>query len=259
MKKLKTSRQSIIIQRLEQDKFVSTTALANEFKVSVETIRRDLEQMERIGVARKVYGGAELSDSHAPNWPSFATRSMSFPEAKAAIGRRAADFIPDSSTLALDVGSTITQLCRMLPQKKDLIIICNDVQSANQLINTTDHKIYMMGGFLSPDGVSSGPYIREFFQSISDIDIFVCSTDGLSPEEGLTTNRERTYEMERRYIKKAKRTILLADHSKFSQRGFYKMCDIRDIDLIITDSETPSAIVDQIRESGTEVEVVELY
>lgn len=62
--------------------------------------------------------------------------------------------------------------------------------------------------------------------------------------------------MKKQYIKKAKTKIALIDHSKFSKKGFYRLCDFSDIDLLITDSETPSEIIGRIRECGTQVDVV---
>ena len=92
--------------------------------------------------------------------------------------------------------------------------------------------------------------------SISGVDIFLTSTDGASPEEGLSTDETYINELKRRYIKKAKKRIAMVDHSKFMRKGFYRMCDFSDIDVVITDSQTPPEIIEKLRRMGTVVDVV---
>ena len=253
----KSIRQDEILQLLEKDGFVSTSQMAAHYGVSIETIRRDLDIFEKRGIATKVYGGAKLTNSQPSPWPSYDVRMESFPDAKMAIAVQALTHIPGSCTIALDVGSTITEFCKQLIHRDDLIVICNDIQCASLLFKAGKHQIYVLGGFLSDVGSTSGAFIREFFSTISDIDYYVCSTDGISLEGGLTTNRERTNDLKRQYIRKAKSTIVLADHSKFTQRGFYKLCELSDIDLLITDSATPGELVEKIRQSGVPVEIAE--
>ena len=231
---------------LERDRVVNTAALAEHFNVSIETIRRDLDYLEKQYVLKKIYGGAELFVKESDNIPSLVTRNSKFQDEKQAIAARASEFIPDGCMLALDAGSTIGALCPFLTQKKDLTLICCDIINAAQLLSENS-RVYMMGGFLTSDGTSSGTQAKEFFSTINDIDLFVFSTDGINPQWGITNDDTLINDLKKRCIKKSRTKILLADHSKFNSKGFYKTCDFSDIDIMITDSGTSSDIIDHVR------------
>ena len=252
---MKSVRQREIINLLEKNGYVNTADAAAQFNVSVATIRRDLDQLERQGLLVKNYGGAEPQQNTPPTIASFQLRQNVFHDVKAAIAAQALKHIPDHCTIALDAGSTIFELCTLLSEKKDLIVICGDIHSAQEILKSGNNRAYMMGGFLTPYGTSSGDFAEEFVSRISNIDIFLCSTDGAHPKEGLSTNEIGINHLKKCFLNKASKTIALIDHSKFSQRAFYKMCEFSDIDLLITDTETPQDIIDSIRACGTEVEI----
>ena len=253
MKKL---RQKEIIDILEREKVINTIQTAAHFDVSIETIRRDLDQLEGQGVLKKIYGGAELRPKTKVLPSPLDKRRTIQHEAKTAIAARAAAYILDRSTVALDAGSTIFELCSHLQGKKDLIIISGDIHTAAELLSTGQRKVYMMGGFLTPDGTSNGTFAKDFFNSISSIDFFITSTDGATPEDGLSTDEEGINNLKKRYLKKAATCIAMIDHTKFMRRGFYKLCDFSEIDIVITDSLTPSDILDKVRNCGPAVDIV---
>jgi DeoR/GlpR family transcriptional regulator of sugar metabolism len=255
---MKSYRQKEIIEMLTRKGVIVTAEIAKEFDVSIETIRRDLDQLEKQGLIKKTYGGAELKmKQHV--WPSPLQKRMeSFRDSKAAIAARAATYVPDNCTVALDAGTTTLELCPHLNEKKDLIIIASDVHSAAELLAPKTNKVYMMGGFLTPDGTTSGTFAKEFFNYISGIDVFLFSTDGADPEEGLSTDEAGINDLKKRYLKNSQMRIAMIDHSKFQKKAFYKMCPFSDIDILITDSLTPKDIVESIRRRGTKVDVVDV-
>ena len=252
---MKSSRQKAITEILEKDRVINTVDLAARFQVSLETIRRDLNQLEMLGVLKKVYGGAEYLDNTTSPWPSLSVRQESNRAAKNAIAAQAIQYVPDDCTIALDAGTTLAEFCRYLPMRNNLTVICSDIHSANLLLSSDSSRVYMMGGFLTNDGTSNGIFAKEFFSSISEISVFVCSCDGVDIENGLTSNGLGINELKRHYIKKAKTIILLADHSKFTQKGFYKVCSLSDIDIVITDSLTPAETISQLEDLGIKVVV----
>ncbi len=254
---LKTVRQKELLSILEKDGYLSTANAADHFAVSIATIRRDLDDLEQQGLLKKNYGGAERClnpEVSAALVSSFQSRQQTFHEAKVAIAAQALKYIPDYSTIALDAGSTIYELCLLLGARKDLIVICGDIHSA-QAVLASHNRAYMMGGFLTSYGTSSGDFAREFVDRINGIDYFLCSADCAHPDEGLSNNEIGINEYKKCFIKKANKTIALLDHSKFNRKAFYKMCSFTDIDLLITDSQTPPNIIDHIRSGGTEVEI----
>ena len=253
---MKRNRQKEIVQILEREKVVIAQDLAERFDVSLATIRRDLDQLEKQRILRKTYGGAELRDSINSLMPSLSIRHNKAPVAKAAIALAALQYIPNGATIALDSGSTISELCRHLSSKNNLTIICSDTHNAN-LTLSSGNRVYMMGGFLTPDGTSDGTYAREFLSNVGSLDLFISSTDGADPEDGITTNELGINELKRRYLKKANTTIMMIDHSKFKHKGFYKMCSFSDIDIVITDNKTPADIIESIKRQGVQVVVAD--
>lgn len=254
---MKSFRQKKIVEKLERDKVVNTAVMAEEFDVSIETIRRDLDQLERQGILKKIYGGAEIVNGPEVMPSPLTKRREALHDVKAALAARAAEYIPDHCTVALDAGSTIFELCRCLREKKGLTVISCDIHSAAELLSA-NHKVYLMGGFLTPDGTSSGTFAREFFNSVAGIDLFLCATDGAHPEEGLSTDETGINELKKRYIKKAKTRIAMIDHSKFQKRGFYQMCSFSDLDVVIMDSGTSPDIIEKVRRGGVHVDVVDV-
>lgn len=253
---MKKNRQKEIVQLLEREKVVNAQELAERFDVSLATIRRDLDQLEQQHILRKTYGGAELRDSIVNLIPTLSTRLNRYHEDKVSIALTALQYIPDNCTIALDSGSTISEFCRRLPSKRGLTVISSDTYNAN-LALTSGNRVYMMGGFLTPDGTSDGTCAKEFLSNIGTLDFFITSTDGADPTAGITTHELGINELKRHYLKNAATTILLVDHSKFNQKGFYKMCDFSDIDIVITDAKTSADIIEHIRRQGPQVVVAD--
>lgn len=253
---MKSFRQKEMIEMLSKEGMITTTAAAKHFGVSIETIRRDLDQLEKQGIVKKTYGGAELqAQPHV--WPAPLKKRMeSYRDSKAAIAARAASYVPNNCTIALDAGTSILELCPYLKEREKLIIISSDVHSSAELLTAGNNKVYIMGGFLTPDGTSSGTFAKEFLNNITGIDVFLFSTDGADLEDGLSTDEAGINTLKKLYLKKAKKRIAMIDHSKFSKKAFYRMCSFSDIDVLITDSLTPPDIIEHIRRRGTKVDVV---
>lgn len=254
---MKSFRQNKLLNILQKDKIIKTKTMADYFGVSIETIRRDLDQLEKDGIINKIYGGAELCPQAELSPSPLVSRRGSMQHLKAAIAAKASEYIPNRCTIALDAGSSIYELCPYLNQKEDLIIICSDVHTAATLLENPKNKVYMMGGFLTSDGTSKGTFSDdEFFNNISRIDIFISGSDGAIPEEGLTCDAAGINDLKKRYMRTAGKCIAILDHSKFSHSGFYKTCDFEDLDVLITDKGAPEEALKVIRSCGVTIETV---
>ncbi len=254
---MKYARQKELIEIIQNQGYLNAAAAAEAFGVSIATIRRDLKQLEHQGLLEKKYGGAQLPTGAPVGMLPFALRQSHFHGSKAAIAAAALNHIPDGSTIALDAGSTIFELSLLLKKKNNMIIICSDVLSANELLKSDSNQIYMMGGFLTKDGSSSGDFVESFINKITNIDVFLCSCDGANPKYGVSNEHQNINNLKKNYMNKALKTIALIDHSKFSSNAFYKMCDFSDLDLLITDSYTPDETLRELRAAGVEIEICE--
>lgn len=254
---MKSLRTKQILDILKRDGVVNTIALAEQFDVSIETIRRDFNYLENLDVIKKVYGGAELKSPLAPAIPSLQSRQHHMTATKKALGERAATHIPDGSVVVLDSGTTVFECAKQMAGKKGMNYICADIHSATELLSQGNPDVYILGGKLTAAGTSSGAFAREFFASISDVDFLVMSAEGADPDTGLSNDEISSNQVKQRCLQRAQKTILLLDHTKFAHRGFYKTCDFSDVDILITDSGTPQTIINRIRNLGVAVDVVE--
>lgn len=252
---MKYARQKELIEIIQNQGYLNAAEAAETFNVSIATIRRDLKQLEHQGLLEKKYGGAQLPPGAPVSMLPFALRQSHFRSSKAAIAAEALRHIPDGSTIALDAGSTLFEVALLLKEKSNLIIISSDVISANEMLKHEKNQIYMMGGFLTKDGSSSGDFAEDFINKITNIDIFLCSCDGANPKYGISNENPNINNLKKNYMSKALKTIALIDHSKFSQNAFYKMCDFNEVDLLITDSSTPNDILNELKSLGTSIEI----
>lgn len=252
---MKYARQKELIEIIQNQGYLNAASAAEAFGVSIATIRRDLKQLEHQGLLEKKYGGAQLPSGAPIGMLPFTLRQNHFRGSKAAIAAAAVKHIPDGSTIALDAGSTLFEVALLLKEKNNLIVISSDVISANEMLKHENNQIYMMGGFLTKDGSSSGDFAENFINRITNIDIFLCSCDGANPKYGISNENPNINNLKKNYMSKALKTIALIDHSKFSQNAFYKMCDFSDVDLLITDSATSEDVLNELKKSGVKVEI----
>lgn len=228
-------RRRRIMERLNAEKKVYVPDLAQEFNVTEETIRRDLERLEHEDLLRRSYGGAVLNERTAGAL-SFARRSFINSEDKNTIAAKAAKLIENGATIMLDASTTSLALLPQLKGKKDITIITN---SARALIEGADLPCTMLssGGTLRPHSLAlTGPSACSM---LSDhyADFAFLSCKGLDREQGVMESSEEENAVKQMMLHQSHQLILLADHSKFNQKAFVKTCSFDAIHALVTDNE----------------------
>ena len=257
---MKNKRQSEILKLLFSEQSLKTEYLSSYFGVSIETIRRDINELSRSGMIKKVYGGIRLNNDSMQmaaleNWNE---RLTNFHEEKIKIATKALEFISDNSVIALDIGTTTYELSRLLSAKKDLSIITNSLYIASELSKNTPHKVYCIGGLVMPiEGITTGVFARNFLNNFASIDLFISSTDAITPQNGLSEFNENVIDVKGQLINRANRHITLIDHSKFGKVARFTACPLQNIDVLITDDQAPQEDIDLIRDLGVEVVVAD--
>jgi len=253
---LKNKRQQEIVKLLMGRKLLNTDELVQHFNVSLETIRRDIRELVRFGIAEKIYGGIRvLSDnilvSELENWN---IRNDSYNEEKQRIANRALELIPDGATIALDIGTTTYALAKLLGTKRNLTILISSIRIAGELVRNSNHEIYFIGGQLhKEEQVTMGTFTRDFLNHFALVDLFFCGADGFSVDIGITECSEAVADVKRQLIAKSEKNILLTDHSKFGKKALFKSCPIEKIHTIITDTKTQAHYLETLSESGVNV------
>ena len=239
---LKNERDKEILRQLLQDGEVVVEQLAERFETSAATIRRELTHLEGAGRLRRTHGGAIQVEPmlYEPfrRLSSFAAQEQMQAE-KRRIGLAAAEMIKDGEIVALSAGTTTTQVGRSIHNRKCVTVVTNAINIAMELSHRVDLKIIMTGGFLNkncfaltgPSGIAS---VNEMFYDRSFI-----SVDGIHPEHGLTSDSPELGAVNRAIIQQSRRTVVVADHSKFGKVGKTLIAPVAKVDLFITDNRAP--------------------
>lgn len=258
---MKSKRKNEIMKRLLIEEYLKTEEMAAMFGVSIETIRRDISEMEKAGLIKKVYGGISLCSGSArahSTLDSWNTRLERCHEEKVKIAAKALELIPDDAVIALDIGTSVYELSRLLGVKKNLSIITNSLLIAGELARNTTHSVFCVGGKVTTNEiVTSGIYARNFLEDFAVVDLLLIGADGISVKQGITEYSEDVVDVKRQLSALARRTILLADHSKFGVEAPFKSCSFADVDELITDGAAPEKDLNALHKLGMTVTVAE--
>ncbi|MDM8533892.1 DeoR/GlpR family DNA-binding transcription regulator [Clostridiaceae bacterium HSG29] len=250
---LAQERYDIIMSLLNKKGTVKTSQLIKEFKVSLETVRRDLEFLEKSKKLKRVYGGA-IQINPSREYKDFALREKEFNPEKVKIAKKALSFISNGQAIALDAGTTTLILAKMLKdQFEELTIVTNSLIIAENLVSSSGFDVILTGGMVSLkdyalSGIIAEQTIKNFF-----FDVCFISASGISLKEGITDYNLNTVQIQKKLIESSQKTIVLADNRKFSSISIVKICDFSDINTIISDDELSKDLIKQYKEHGIEI------
>lgn len=254
---MKPERHQQILDMLQDDGEVAVAELSRALDVSEMTIRRDLQELERAGLVRRVHGGATRSLGRAYE-PPFRAREARGLEMKRAIGRAAADLVDHGDAIALDVGSTVLALVPELAgTAHNLTVVTASLRVALEVAATfaleQDLRLILTGGVVRAEELSmTGQMAVSAFASIRVDKAFV-GVGGLNPLEGATEFNLEDAEVKRRMIASARQVIVLADSTKLGRTCFAEVCPSERIHVLVTDTGADPAIVEDLRAKGLEV------
>jgi DeoR/GlpR family transcriptional regulator of sugar metabolism len=252
---LAAERLEQIAHFIKTHQHVRVSELSKHFGVSEPTIRRDLQRLEEMGQVRREHGGASSLKSSLPEEP-VVQRVTERVEEKQRIGERAAQLVQDGETIFLGSGTTTQEVARYLHGKKQLTVITNALNIANQLAQDEEITLIVTGGVVRHSEASMIGYIVE--QSLKELraDKVIISMRAVSVEEGLTNSNPLETLTDRVIIRFAREVILVADHSKFGHASSGFVAPITAVHKLITDEKTSPEIVKQLRILGVEVLLV---
>lgn len=231
---LAIERRNEILERLREEKRVVVSELSRLYQVTEETIRRDLEKMEKDGLAVKSYGGAVLKEQKPVDFP-FDVRKNQCVEEKKRIAGLIADMVQDGESIMLDVSSTAVYVARELKKKERLTVITNSIEIIAELYDMPAWTVISTGGTVREKSFAlGGPHTDEMIASYH-VDRAVVSCKGLDLENGITDLVEQDANSKRMMLRAARERILAADYTKFDATAFTKVTDWPSITKIVTD------------------------
>lgn len=249
-------RQGKIVELVHETGRVSIPEICAMFEISEMTARRDLNELDRQGLLRRVHGGAieNLGRSYEP---SFQTRTIKNQEAKKAIGLKAAELIFDGDSIALDVGTTTLEIVPGLREKRNLTIITSCLQIAAKIVEQisleVDARLIITGGIVRPRELSMVGHIPEHVYQDLHVDKAFIGIGGISLQDGLTEYNIEDTQIKKMLISSAREKIVVADGAKFGVTTFASVARLTEIDKIVTDKSAPADMIEQIRKLGVEV------
>ena len=248
-----TERQSKLIKLVNIYQKIEVSRLAELLDVSQVTIRKDLDHLEEEGLLTREHGYALIKNANDIN-----TRLTINYDTKLKVATKAAEMVSNGETVMLESGSTCALLAEQLAKlKKDVTIITNSAYVAIRIRELPIRKVILLGGEYQKEYQGMvGPLVRkcakEFF-----VDKFFVGTDGFIPEAGFTCDDLMRVETMKYMENSANRTIILADSSKFSQKGVVVQSTFAEIDTLCTDSGVSQEVIDILTRNNIHVEIAE--
>lgn len=225
--------------------------LARVLGVSASTVRRDLNELQDKGLLERVHGGAApLSDDVEPIRP---LREVSYPGEKQRIGERAATLVDDHSTILILGGTTTEAMLPYLSMKHGLTVLTNSLMVVNRLSQYPDIDLVVLGGVLRRSEMSLLGHLTIAGLTEFGVDKVFSGAFGVDPEIGVTGTNLNETQTDRSLASSATELILLADHSKFAQRGPARLVPISSVTTLITDTDTDEETLERFRALSIDV------
>ena len=222
-------RQKKIVDLIESAGEITIKELAQRLDVSEMTVHRDLDLLQAEHYIYKKRGAAVFIESADRDKSDF------YAEEKRAIGRKAAELVPDGVSIIFDNSTTAFECARFLNPDGKYTFYTTNLETAEILASYTGSVLYCSGGYYFPDSKGFVGAQAEAFIASVNADICFIGASGITPD-GTTTPYPMHTSLQKAIIASAKTKILVCDHSKFDKRAMEKICELSDIDMIVTDN-----------------------
>ena len=240
-------RQDKIYEIVKNNGAVTTPALVELFDVSIETVRRDLLEMERHGLLSRVHGGAVAIGEMKP-FLNLNERNKEFTEQKRYLALKASEFISDGDIIGIDSGSTAISFSKVLKEKfSKLTVITNSLDVFNMLCDS--FSVILCGGYYLPNEKAFyGSLTLSMLKNLHMQKAFVFPS-ALSLEYGICDYQEDLYPIQKQLIQSSDDIFVLADSSKFEKKALLKVEEMKKTYTYVTDSDLPEELLQLYREN----------
>ena len=236
---LAIERKNEILETLQKEQRVLVSELAKRYDVTEETIRRDLEKLERDGFVKKTYGGAVLNKNTNVDLP-LRIREKTNRQEKQKVAELSAELIEEGDSIMLDASSTSLMIAQQIKNRKKLTVITTSVEVLIELAQSEGIKVISTGGDLKASSLSLVGRTAENCLGGYNVDKAFVSCKGIDMERGIMESNDLEAGIKLMMKRSAKQTVLVIDSSKFSHISFVKVMDFERGDIVITD-RVPSA------------------
>ena len=239
-------RREAVRRRVAEAGFVRVDALAAEFAVSIMTVHRDLDELEKREFLRKVRGGATTAPTATFHGDLAHRMQAQVAEKRSMAAAVLAEEIVPGQVLALDDSTTALTLARLLPERAPLTVVTHFLPVIRALGGQPGIQLIGLGGHYDP------AYDSFLGQATADAaaelhaDLLVMSTTAV--KDGVCyIQSPDTVVTRRALIASAARTVMLVDHTKFARRALHRFVDLAAVDHVMVDDQTKPAVVEELR------------
>ena len=234
------TRQTRILELVTQQGEVFVQDLAKQLNVTTMTIRRDLGVLERDGNLIRTHGGAVLSNAAIIEF-AFKRKGEEFAAEKQAIAQEAAAMVQPGMTVALDTGTTVLEVARVIGGIPDVRVLTSSLVIASALYAHDNIDLVLLGGKARKGNPDLSGWLTEENLKHFRVDVAVLGADG-ADRDGVFTTEESVGRVSQAMIAYAGTTILTIDHTKLEKASFWRYASWKDIDCVITDSQVPPPV-----------------
>ncbi len=246
-----STRHERILSLLESRGFVSIGSLAKSFAVSEQTVRRDLNELERRGLVTRYHGGAGLPPVTGD--VDYDKRKRSHAKEKQRIAALVASQIPEGATIFIDIGTTMEAVAEALLQHRRLTVVTNHLTVATILNRRRDFQVILAGGVLKHnDQATTGEATREFLEKFR-VGYGIFGIGGINEDGDLMDYDFRDIGVSTTAMKISRKRLVALDHSKFAADAIVRVAHLRDIDMIFTDAPPPQRMAAMLRENAVQL------
>lgn len=245
-------RHKFIKEQLQLNGYVRVQDLADQLGVTGATIRKDLRILESQNILLRTHGSASPVKPHVMDI-SVNVKASQNREKKLTIAQAAQQLIQPDDAIIIASGSSVTAFAEVLTPVNTINVVTPSLGIA-MLLNEKDNvKVMMLGGEMYKNSMSvRGSYTEAGLINVSCSKLFI-GVDGINLETGITCSNLEEARLTTAMIKACTQTVVLADSSKFGRRGFGKIGNVEDIDIIITDSGIPDNMREKIEDLGVQI------
>ncbi len=244
-----TDRHEFILKSLKEKGKITIDWLCETMKVSSVTIRKDLKVLEDKNLLFRIKGGASNSNPYAIDRPIMVKESINSEE-KQRIAQAAIKLIKDNDSIMIGSGTTVFTLAKNIESTHMLTVI---TPVGLELSGKPNIEVLQLGGLIRTNSSSvAGQYAIRILDEIS-CGILFLGADGIDLEFGISISNLPEATLNQKMIETSQKIAILADSSKFGKRGLGKICELIDVDYIITDNKVSPNIVKSIEDLGIKI------
>jgi DeoR family transcriptional regulator of aga operon len=249
-------RHKYILERLSKEGEIRVSDLCNGLDVSPVTLRKDMKQLEERKLLFRTHGSINLLNPYMTRDINVSEKELIMVEEKRRIAQKASTLIQENDAIIIASGTTVLFLAKIIEVKQQLTVLTSALNVAMTLCKKPNIEIIQLGGIVRKTSTSvNGPHAQQMLSQFSCSKLFL-GVDGLDLEYGCTTSNLMEANVNQYMIAAAQRTIVLADSSKFGQRGFGRICSFDKVHQIITDDKVSESFVSALESRGIEVTIV---